>query len=56
MLIYYQTAEESYPQLLYAKDPAFPGKVAVSASFVPTFEPPPPQQETEVLIDEEPSM
>jgi hypothetical protein len=44
-----------YPHLVYAEDPDFPDEVAVSASFVPTFEPPPPQEEFEVLENEEPT-
>ena len=43
-----------YPHLVHAEDPAFPDEVAVCASFVPTFEPPPLQEEFEVLEDEEP--
>ena len=42
------------PHLLYAEDPAYPGEVAVSASFVPTFEPPQPQEEFEILDEVEP--
>ena len=38
LLIFYRSASEIDPQLLYAKDLKFPGQVAVSASFVPTFE------------------
>lgn len=43
-----------YPHLLFAEDPAFPDEVAVSASLVPTFEPPQPQEEFEVLEEVEP--
>ena len=43
-----------YPQLLYAEHPEYPNEVAVCASFVPTFEVPNPQEEFEVLLDEEP--
>ena len=43
-----------YPQLVYAEHPDYPDEVAVSASFVPTLEPPASQEEFEVLEDEEP--
>ena len=43
-----------YPNLLYAESPDFPGEVAVCASLVPTFEPPEPQEDLEVLEDEDP--
>ena len=43
-----------YPHLVYAEDPEFPNEVAVYASLVPTFEPPAPQEEFEVLEEEEP--
>ena len=56
MVIFYRSDEMKYPQLIYAEDQNFPNEVAVSASFVPTFEPPPPQEEFEVLIDEEPEL
>ena len=42
MLIYYQSAEVMYPQLMYAEDPKYPGEVAVFGSFVPTFDKPAP--------------
>ena len=54
MLIYYQSAEVMYPQLMYAEDPKYPGEVAVFGSFVPTFDKPAPQEEMKVLNDEEP--
>ena len=41
------------PQLTYAEDPD-KNVVACSASFVPTLEPPNPQEVIEVLDDEEP--
>lgn len=44
-----------YPQLLYAEHPEFSDEVVVSASFVPTFEPPAPQEEFEILQSEKPS-
>ena len=43
-----------YPNLIYAESNDYPGEVAVCASLVPTFEPPQPQEEFEVLEDEEP--
>ena len=43
-----------YPQLIYAKSPSFPNEVACSVSFVPTFEPPAPQERFEVLDDDDP--
>ena len=39
---YYKTSEMMYPQLVYAEDPQFPDEVVVSASLVPTLEPPAP--------------
>lgn len=42
------------PQLLFEESSKFPDEIAVSASFVPTFEPPQPQEEAEVLQDEQP--
>ena len=42
------------PQLWYAENPSYPDLVALSASFVPTFEAPSTQDELEVLDDEEP--
>lgn len=54
MLIYYQSEDTSCPQLICAESEAYPGEVAVSASFVPTFqEPPAPEADTEVREDEE---
>ena len=41
------------PQTVYATNEFFPGEVAVSVSFVPTFEPLAPQERTEVLIHED---
>ena len=52
--IYYRSSEMRYPHLLFAEDPAYPDEVAVSGSLVPTFEPPQPQEEFEVLEDVEP--
>ena len=54
MLVYYQTAEAQFPQLMYAEDPKYPNEVAVFASFVPTFEAPEPQEKMQVVQDEEP--
>jgi len=42
------------PQLLFEESSQFPDEVAVMASFVPTLEQPQPQEEFEVLQDEEP--
>jgi Mg-chelatase subunit ChlD len=42
------------PQLLYEESTKYPDEVAVCASFVPTFEPPQPQEEFEVKHDEQP--
>ena len=42
------------PRLLFEESPEFPDEIAVMASFVPTFEPPQPQEDMEVLEDEEP--
>ena len=52
--VFYRSAEMRYPHLLYAESDEFPGEVAVCASLVPTLEPPQPQEELEVLEDEEP--
>ena len=52
--IYYRSSEMRHPHLLYAEDPEYPGEVAVSASFVPTFEPSQPQEKFEVLEEVEP--
>ena len=43
------------PNLLFAKNEAT-SEVACVASLVPTFEPPAPQEDMEVLFDEEPQM
>ena len=43
-----------YPHLVYAEHPEYPNEVAVNASLVPTFEPPAPQEEFEILQEEEP--
>ena len=43
------------PRLLYAKDESSM-QVACVASLVPTFDPPAPQEEMEVLHDQEPQM
>jgi Mg-chelatase subunit ChlD len=42
------------PQLLFEENSKFPDEVAVMASFVPTLEPPQPQEDMEVLHDEQP--
>ena len=52
--IFYRTSEMKYPHLVYAEDPDFPDEIAVQASLVPTFEPPAPQEEFEILEEEEP--
>ena len=43
-----------YPHLLFAKSKDYPTEVAVVGSLVPTFEPPQPQEELEILEDMEP--
>ena len=43
-----------YPHLIYAEDPEYPNEIAVHASLVPTFEPPAPQEEFEILEEEGP--
>ena len=43
-----------YPQLWYAENPSYPDLIALSASFVPTFELEAPREELEVLDEEEP--
>ena len=40
------------PQLLFEENSQFPDEVAVMASFVPTLEPPQPQEEIEILQDD----
>ena len=37
--VFFRTDEMRQPQLVYAKSPKYPGEVAYSVSFVPTFEP-----------------
>lgn len=44
------------PQLLYARSEKHQGEVACVASLVPTFDPPAPQEDLEILYDEEPEM
>ena len=53
--LFWRSQEMLKPQLLYAEHPK-EDQVAVLASLVPTFEPPAPQEELEVLEDEEPEM
>ena len=36
--VYYKITEMLKPELLYAKSPNYPGKVAWTVAFVPTFE------------------
>jgi len=52
--IFFRSDEMKYPQLVCAKSESFPGEVACCVSFVPTFEPPAPQEKFEVLEDESP--
>lgn len=52
---YWRTRDMMKPHLLYAKN-AKTSEVACVASLVPTFEPPAPQEDMEVLLDEEPEM
>ena len=52
---YWRTRDMMKPHLLYAKN-AKTSEVACVASLVPTFEPPAPQEDLEVLHDEEPDM
>ena len=53
----YRSSEMRYPQLEFAENPVkFPNEVAVRISMVPTMEPPQPQEEFEVLEDEEPEI
>ena len=51
--LFYRTADLMVPQLLFARSPAT-GKVAVSATLVPTFDPVQPQDVFEVVEDEKP--
>jgi Mg-chelatase subunit ChlD len=51
---FYRSAQMMRPQLLFEESSQFPDEVAVMASFVPTLEQPQPQEEFEVLQDEEP--
>lgn len=51
---FYRSAQMMRPQLLFEESSQFPDEVAVMASFVRTFEPPQPQEEFEVLHDEQP--
>ena len=53
MDLYYSTMDMMVPQLEYAHLPNS-DKVAVSASLVPTFDPPQPQDFFEVVEDEVP--
>ena len=39
---------------MFEESSQFPDEVAVMASFVPTLEPPQPQEEIEILQDEQP--
>ena len=52
--IFYRSIEMKYPHLIYAEDKEYPGEIAVHASLVPTFEPPAPQEEFEILEEDEP--
>ena len=54
--IFYKSADMKYPKTIYTTSNFFPGEIACQISFVPTFEPPPPQEQFEVLVkeDEEP--
>ena len=52
--VFYRSSEMRYPHLLFAESKEFPGEVAVVGSLVPTFEPPQPQEELEILEDAEP--
>ena len=52
---YWRTRDMMKPHLLYAKN-VKTSEVACVASLVPTFEPPAPQEDMEVLNDEEPEM
>ena len=52
---YWRSRDMMKPHLLYARDKKT-SEVACVASLVPTFEPPMPQEDIEVLRDEEPEM
>ena len=52
---YWRTRDMMKPHLLYAKNKKT-SEVACVASLVPTFEPPTPLEDMEVLRDEEPEM
>lgn len=51
--LFYRTKDMMTPNLVYAENP-ITNEVACIASFVPTFDPPAPQEAMEVLEDEEP--
>ena len=51
--LYYRTKDMLQPEMRYAENP-LSGEIACVASFVPTFEPPNPQDELVVVEDEEP--
>jgi len=51
--LFYRTKDMMAPNLVYAEN-SLTNEVACMASFVPTFEPPAPQENLEILEDEEP--
>lgn len=50
--LFYRSRNMLVPRLMYEENPKYPDEVAVMVSFVPTFEPVPPQEL--VCEDEEP--
>lgn len=53
--VFYRANDMASPKFIYAESPKHPGLVACSVSFVPTFEPPQPQDVCTVMAGEEPN-
>ena len=51
--IFYKSDDMKYPTTIFSKSRQYPGEIACSMSFVPTFEPPPPQERFEVELYDE---
>ena len=54
LVVYFQTTKMDRPQLLAQPHPKYPDEIACMVSLVPTFVPPQPQEETEVVENEKP--
>ena len=48
--VFYKTEDMKHPSTVYATSLTYPGEIACSMSFVPTFDPPAPQEQQKAIM------